>query len=302
MIPQFPEFKKVELSDQVQIDAFLVSFQPYSDYNFTSLWSWDSGGQRQVSFHRGNLVVRFSDYTTQEPFLSFLGVNEPDATAHDLIDFAKLRGISPVLQLVPEVSVNGIRDSGLTAEEDRDNFDYIMSVSELAMLEGEFYKTKRKLMDRFVKQYPDALFETEEIMSAHTPAHVSAMLRKWEGVKKIKNKDYSIANEEDAINRTLAMTGSRRLWVSSLFVRSEIVGFSVDEILPTMYGISHFFKADSNYVGAYDLLNLKVSQHLRSMHVAFWNWEQDLGLIGLRKSKCGYAPIGFLKKYRVSLV
>jgi len=71
--------------------------------------------------------------------------------------------------------------------------------------------------------------------------------------------------------------------------------------LPKKYAISHFFKADNLHNGVYDFLNKKVSQYLATHNVALWNWEQDLGIENLRRSKKSYRPVNFLKKYKVSL-
>lgn len=41
MIPKFPEFKKLELSNKEEIENFTSKFPPYSDFNFVSMWCWD---------------------------------------------------------------------------------------------------------------------------------------------------------------------------------------------------------------------------------------------------------------------
>ena len=81
MIPEFPEFKKLELSDKEDVEAFTKKFPPYSDFNFVSMWSWDIKGEMRLSILNGNLVVRFTDYITGDPFYSFLGNNKTNETA-----------------------------------------------------------------------------------------------------------------------------------------------------------------------------------------------------------------------------
>src|SRR3989338_9883206 len=139
MIPQFPQFKRVEITDREAVEAHTHKYEPYSDFNFTSLWAWDTSGERMISELNNNLVVRFTDYSTHEPFLSFLGANENEHTARTLIDYCKTEGLPTTLKLVPEVSVKEMRPSVMRVEEDRDNFDYIYSVPKLAAMRGSEY-------------------------------------------------------------------------------------------------------------------------------------------------------------------
>ena len=43
----------------------------------------------------------------------------------------------------------------------RTNFDYLFSVPHLAELRGPKFKRQRHLAKRFVKEYPDAVFQSE---------------------------------------------------------------------------------------------------------------------------------------------
>ena len=62
MITQFPDFKPLELFDKKYIETFTVQFPPYSDFNFTSIWAWNTNDKFQISNLNGNLVVLFYDY------------------------------------------------------------------------------------------------------------------------------------------------------------------------------------------------------------------------------------------------
>lgn len=45
MLPEFPQFKNLELSDEEEIERHTHKFLPYSDFNFVSMWSWDIKGK-----------------------------------------------------------------------------------------------------------------------------------------------------------------------------------------------------------------------------------------------------------------
>jgi len=80
MIPTFPKFKSLELSDRAEVERFTSRHPPYSDYNFTSLWCWDIYERVLLSQLDGNLIVRFTDDATGEPFYSFFGYNTASST------------------------------------------------------------------------------------------------------------------------------------------------------------------------------------------------------------------------------
>jgi hypothetical protein len=301
MIPVFPNFKKIEIYDKESIEAYTHKYQPYSDFNFTSLWGWDTNGERMVSSLNDNLVVRFTNYESDELFFSFFGVNKVEDTAKELIRFAKESGVSAVLSFIPEEFVADLKDPSLVIEEDRDNFDYIFSIPELVELKGIKFKEKRHSVSRFLRDYPEAVFEIKELSDENVCNQVASVLDRWENKKKSDKKTYDVRHEEIAINRLLQKARNYKLIFSCVSLNGDMIGFSIDEVLPFKYAISHFFKADNTHTGVYDFLNKKVSEYLIAQGVELWNWEQDLGVPNLRKSKMSYNPTNFLKKYKISL-
>lgn len=301
MLPQFPNFKKVEASDRRAVEAFTHRYPPYSDFNFTSLFAWDTSGKRMISELNGNLVVRFTDYSTDEPFFSFLGENEREQTARELIRHAENEGISPILRLVPETSVIGIRPSVLTVQEDRDNFDYVYSIPTLASMAGRALKSKRHLANRFEEEHPDSRLEVMSLADPSIQKNVISVIRKWEEKKQSDNKTYELEHEERAIKCLFETASSHELIIGAIFADDEIRSFTIEELLPQQYSMGHFWKSDSRYAGTYDFLARKMALHFEAQGVAYWNWEQDLGLEGLRRSKSGFQPVSFLKKYIISV-
>ena len=49
MLPTFPEFKPLELSDKNDVENFTSKFPPYSDFNFVSMWCWDIKEEMRIS-------------------------------------------------------------------------------------------------------------------------------------------------------------------------------------------------------------------------------------------------------------
>jgi len=86
-----------------------------------------------------------------------------------------------------------------------------------------------------------------------------------------------------------------------LYADSRLVGFSSFELLPNEMAIVHFSKADhALHGGICDVLYWEEAKLLKTRGVRHYNWEQDLGLNGLRQSKKKYQPTRFLQKFTVS--
>ncbi len=305
MIPVFPVFKKIEISDREAIESFSLRYPPYSDFNFTNLWAWDTEGVRKISELNGNLVVLFTDYQTGEPFLSFLGTNEVQNTARSLLQFAKESNMPLALRLITEESATLLDHSDLLIEPDENNHDYVFSVSLLADPKGGELKEKRSLANRFVRENPDAHFELRPLRDSGVGEQILKALHRWEQKKKQDNKPYDIVNEEKALMRVLESVqngelANDRLFLSGVFSGGNMLGFCIDEIVPDKYAISHFIKADNSYKGIYEFLNEKVAQYLSAHDVDFWNWQQDLNIEGLRTVKQSYHPVKLLKKCTIS--
>jgi hypothetical protein len=300
MPPAFPEFKKITPEDRAAVEAHTHRFDPYSDFNFTSLWAWDTGSKRMISDLNGNLVVRLTDYATEEPFLSFLGIQQTEQTARTLLDYCAQNALPAALKLVPEISTAGIRPSVLSVSEDRDNFDYIYSVSEHARFAGGEYKRSRNFVNTFVREYPLARIERLDLADAAAQSDLTAVLRAWEERKIESGKTYDLVHEEIAIKRLFQTALSHQLMVTAVFEGDMLCAFSIDELLPNQYAITHFRKADTAYKGIYDFLAQEKAKHFETLGIALLNAEQDLGVEGLRRSKEAYRPVQFLKKYSIS--
>src|ERR1035437_4583862 len=120
MIPQFPEFKILELSDKKNVEKFTLKYPPYSDFNFAGTWSWDIRGQMKISQLNGNYVIRFIDYLTGGPFYTFLGNKSVNDTAKKILDLSTEEGLRPQLKMVPEDSLKNLDLTKFKIQEDRD--------------------------------------------------------------------------------------------------------------------------------------------------------------------------------------
>lgn len=292
--PIFPKFEKVEIAHKEFIDTYNKLFEPYSDFNFTSLFSW-SDDQAEVSLLNKNLVLKMPDYLDGTPTYSVLGKNKVDETLLELFAIAKK------LRYVPEVTVNSIRDQNVFhITEDEDNFDYIYLTSSLSSLQGGQYKKIRSKVHAFEQDHVNHEVSTYTI--SRFPKELINEIKKIDLLWAISSdrEDGDLISERKALATLLDNADSLNLLLTCLLVNNELKAFSINELLDKNYAICHFEKAlKSHHANITPFLVSTVAKKIHEAGVTHLNWEQDLGLPGLRHSKLAYQPTKMLKKYTV---
>ena len=301
MIPQFPEFKKLELSDKEDVEKFTKQFPPYSDFNFVSMWSWDINGIVRISQLNENLVVKFSDYLTGDPFYSFLGINNVNETARLLIKNSKKEGITPKLKLLPEEVVDRIDMTKFLAIEDRDHFDYIYTVDSLMRMDHSKFYVKRKHFRFFQKNFNHSLKQHDNL-DILTKEKIIELFKNWGVDKDSKLSAEYFEHEFKALNRFLDISDKINFLVVGIYFEEKLIAAGVSENVESVYyNLSHFQKAiNSMYKGVNAYLINELAKILYKKGIVYINWEQDLGILGLRENKESYLPTRYLKKYSLS--
>jgi len=309
MISKFPEFKKLELSDEKEITDILnrEKLPPYADFHFVNLWIWNTSDKILISILNDNLVIIFGEYVSSNyskdvPFISFIGTNKVVKTAIALMQFSKEKyGVSS-LRLIPEEIALELANNGFTKKEDRDSDDYVYLVSDLVNIHLQKRSTKDKNIRRFIKSHPS--YEISKISIADLDDDSLRNELKIFFLKWGKGKDVGEFNdiEYKAFERLLQLI-DKNIYIVLLYTEGFLCGFTIYEaILGTEYALSHFAKADISYDSKiYDILNWEEARILEKSGIKYYNWEQDLGIPGLRYAKMKYKPACFLKKFIISL-
>ena len=291
MIRIYPSFTKVTWENREEIMSFTSHFEVYSDFNFTSLFCWDTDGTAEVSWLNGNLVLRLPDYISGKPVLTLLGNCQIDDSLHILL------AECPILALIPQEVVNNIEQPGeFITEEDRDNFDYIYNVATIANLPGGRLKKKRNKVSSAQKLYGERLVSTTySTISPELRSGLDAIIEGWSVNTHQLLKDQ--LNEKEALARLFANAKIFNLIITYVTIDSVPVGFSINEVIHNDYAICHFEKALPTHDQLSSVVTNQAAKDLLAAGCNRVNWEQDLGLEGLRKSKMSFQPACFLKKY-----
>ena len=295
MISEYPAFSKLSLKHKGVFTRFVKQYEPYSDFNFVSFFSWNTDGSAEVARLHGNLVIRMPDYLDGHPIYSLLGVHDVDRAIDSLL------ATTDQLNLVPEVVVSAIQDpSRYHIAEDRDNFDYIYSLRHLSELAGGEYKKKRNKVNVFVKDHEnfELAVQTKTRLDQQTIDDLKALDRHWATLNDRDEGD--ILAERKALDRLLDNFSEFNAVLVEVRVDRELKAFSINEVIDDNYILCHFEKAlRVHHENIYAFLAAEVAKELKYTGCRWVNWEQDLGLPGLRRSKESYQPVRMLKKYTI---
>jgi uncharacterized protein len=286
-------FTPLALDDQTAINQHTAQFAPYSDFNFTSLFCWNTDDSTQVAWHNNNLIVMLPDYVTGEPIYSVLGTNKVDETLSVVLQQTDKISMTPAASLVA-ASLDHYRISA-----DTGNFDYIYKLDELATLAGGIYKKKRNKLHAVVRDLEQRTLATQTTtdIRAHEAA-IRDIYQQWKAVS--TQSEEELAAEAIAIDRLLTNIEHFDLLLTEVLLDGEPVAFSINEALPNGYALCHFEKAlVRHHEQLYTYLIVAAAQALHNVGCRLVNWEQDLGIPGIRQAKKSYHPVQLLEKFTV---
>lgn len=302
MLPKFPEFKKLELSDRGDIEKINSKFPPYSDFNFVSMWSYNISEEMMVSDLNDNLVVLFNDYVTGEPFYSFLGNNMISETVSTLLDLSVSKGLKARLQLVPEEALEFLDTKFFSVKEQVEHFDYILSIERLMPHDGSDRKlsSRRRVIRKFKENNS---FEIKEIDidDFRIQNEITKVFINWE--LQLENGVDNIEHLRQALIRLLVMKDKRGIKSFGAFLDGELIGYSINELCANGYIVGHFQQGNIKvFPGIYALLMHETAPYFQDLGYRLVNLEQDLDIPGLRKWKASHMPVAYFKKYTISRV
>lgn len=284
MIPQFPALKNLTIEDKEEVESLTKGFLPYSDYNFFSLYTYNTEDDFLVTNLNNNLVVRFRDYLTQEYHYSFIGRNDLLATTATLLKDAESRNYQRSLQLIGEEIINEMPQLSdkFHVAEDYDNHDYILSVDELTTLAGKKYYDKRNLLNRFHRWYPDHQVQLLDLTDKPTRKQLFELFKRWAAVG--NHPEEEVAVEKKAFTRMFDVIDEVKPITLGVFVESTLVSFSVSDILNNEYATIAFEKGNVTYAGVYAKIVNETAKLLQERGITYINYEQDMGIQRMKQA------------------
>ena len=177
---------------------------------------------------------------------------------------------------------------------DRDSYDYVYAVDDLADLKGRKFQKKRNHLNRFRQEHPEA-----EILPLDERTRVAAfqLAEQWYHDHCAADPDHDHHLEHDALHRAFAFYPQLGMEGVVLIEKGKILAFAMGSRLNHDTFDIHFEKA-LDIDGAYAAINQGFASYLREKYpdVKWLNREDDMGIAGLRKAKLSYCPHHMVEK------
>jgi hypothetical protein len=199
----------------------------------------------------------------------------------------KFKNIYPL----PEKIIHEFTDK-FSISHDRNESDYIHSVSSLNNYPGKAMHKKKNLLNQFYKFYSHRQAEISNL----NIKDLLFILDYWQSnAKEDKfDTDYNSAKEAILQFEELDLTG----WI--FYVDDNPAGYAIGEALNDEMFVLHFVKGLTQFKGIYQFIFSSVAANIADKYSCI-NLEQDLGIPELRHSKKSYNPDFFINKFMVSL-
>ena len=289
------DFQPIRPEDLETYGPFLHSGKARGcEYSFANLYLWG----RQKAAVVGDQLVLFSQFNRKTVYPYPVGQGDKKEALETIIRDSQERGIP--------CRITGLDNEDMAEMEslfpgkfryhcDRDFYDYVYAIDDLADLKGRKYQRKRNHYNRFRDNFP---YYTIEPITRENIPQVEQMLKDWYTQRQETDPNGDYYMEQAAIYKALRYYEQLGMEGIVLVNEDRILAMTMGSRLsPDTFDV-HFEKALAEAETAYTVINCEFARFLRAQHpeVRFLNREDDMGLEGLRKAKLSYYPHHLVEK------
>lgn len=289
------DFQKLTIADKGKVDDCLrASGERGCEYSFANLYLW---GRQRAAFIDGFLVL-FSQFNRRSVYPFPVGQGEIKPVLDKIIQDAAERGIPCRITGMNEGEcrlLESLYPGKFRIHCNRDDFDYIYDIHDLADLKGRKFQKKRNHLNRFRQEHPQCRTEP---LSEENLDRVRLMAYRWYENHQKENPGMDFHMERTALFKALDHFQALGMESLVLLEGERVIAFTLGSFLRQDTVDVQFEKAVSDVEGAYAAINNAFARHLREKYpqLRFLDREEDMGLEGLRKAKLSYCPHHLVEK------
>lgn len=296
-------YKYLSTADKDIIQGFtLLGDRQNCDYSFSNLISWRFLYNTEFAIVYDCLVFRFYNgrhltYLSPLPRPGVKGSMEcaikvVNTIREDSIAMGHPFVMTGVNGTFAELIKEGFPEGTFVFKPNRDYMDYIYTREKLANLTGKHLQSKRNHINKFKSLHPD--YEYRELIPDMIPLCLT-LEQRWRERRDEGTPSDSRVAELRMMTRAFRRWGKLDTIGGTIWVGEKLVAFTFGcPINHETFDVC-VEKADSDYQGAFTIINQEFVKHLPEQYV-YINREEDMGNEGLRKAKLSYKPDILLEK------
>jgi|WetSurMetagenome_2_1015567.scaffolds.fasta_scaffold00378_13 uncharacterized protein len=193
---------------------------------------------------------------------------------------------------VPEEWLSAFDSSVYAVSSTDADSDYLHDTAKLSVYASNKLHAQRNLTNQFIRRYGSNAFPLTNDRLPHAREILDAWQR--DAGTSSGESDYDACREAIDLYDELVLCGA------IYYADSEPAGFIMGEELNASTFALHFAKGVRKFSGIYQYMYQQFATVMPSRYTAL-NFEQDLGIEGLRRAKSSYHPETMIRKYRVTL-
>ena len=289
------DFRPLTADDKTIYEQYLSDgAERGCEASFANLFLW---GERYIAFAHGHLLL-LSLYGGRYAYPYPLGDGDKKPVIDAILADARARHIPCRffgLTAEAEDTLRTLYPGQFRFVRNRDSFDYVYTIDDLAYLPGKKYHGKRNHINRFRDAVPNC--RAAPLGEDNLPA-VRRMVDEWFARRREADPCGEYHHEQAAMEK--AFLHYRELGMEALVLMKgeEAVALTMGSFLSEDTVDVHFEKACADIQGAYTAINCEFARYIRQKYpsVRYLDREEDMGIEGLRKAKLSYAPHHMIEK------
>lgn len=290
------DFQRLHAAQREQYNAILMEVPEQGcEYSFANLCLW---GRQQVAFLHG-CVAFFSHFFGRTVYPYPIGGGDRRKVLEEILQDARERGIPCRITNMSEGDRQELESwfpGQFRIRTDRDSYDYVYDINDLADLKGRKFQKKRNHVNRFCQEHP--AFRVEPLGPENLEV-AQDFAAQWYQTRTKEDPQGDYLLESVAMDRAFGKYEKLNFDGLLLLDGEEILAMTMGTPLAADTFDVHFEKARENVEGAYAAVNREFARYLRGKYpeLRFLNREDDMGLEGLRKAKLSYNPHHMVEKH-----
>lgn len=295
-------FSPVTLEDQSTVDYYMKNYGRSScQHSFVALYSLNEKYDSRICEENGYLYILRKGLSTDthRVYLAPFGQGDLQAAYERLLADAEVNGCKAIFQTVTRDQVDFLKDhfpGRFQYKELRDYAEYIYDSKRIATLSGGKLSDKRNKVNKLLRTYGEELCIKK--ISKEIISDILTFEKQWFIENSQDHDRLALELEARCIQKQLENYEKLELRGVAIYIHQEMVAFAYGTILNGVCFDGLIAKATRRVKNLYKLLYQTIAKEIVSDY-PYFNWEEDVGVPGLRHMKMEYDPVALMRKYSV---